>query len=163
MAKAKPTDRDAILREHLLELLRGDAAHLTFDAAVAKLPPKLRGANAPNQPHTPWHLVEHIRIAQRDILEFSRNPHYEETPWPEGYWPKEDAPKSDAAWKKSLAAYHADLKAMQTLIADPAKDLLKPFPHGKGQTLAREAILLVDHTAYHLGQLITLRRALNAW
>jgi hypothetical protein len=151
------------LRDYLLELLRGGSAHVTFDRAVAGLPAKLRGGKPVGQPHTPWRLVEHMRIAQWDILEFTRNPRHVSPEWPDGYWPKGDAPPGAKAWSDSLRSYRADLKAMQKIIADKNTDLLAPIPHGQGQTVAREAMLLADHTAYHLGQLIVVRRLLGAW
>jgi len=151
------------LREHLLYLLRGGGAHLDFDAAVAGLPTELRGARAASVPHTPWRLVEHMRIAQWDILEFSRNPKHVSPPFPQGYWPEGDAPPNAAAWERSLTAFRADLKAMQDLVADPSTDLFARIPHGEGQTILREALLVADHNAYHLGQLVMLRRVLDAW
>ncbi|MGE5611227.1 MAG: DinB family protein [Bacillota bacterium] len=161
--RKSPADPDETLRQHLLELLQGGGAHLDFDTAVADLPAKLRGAKPPGQPHTPWRLVEHMRITQWDILEFSRNPQHQSPPWPQGYWPLIDAPDSPATWDRSLASFRADNAALQDLVRDPATDLLTPFPHGQGQTLAREVMLAADHTAYHLGQLIILRRLLGAW
>jgi hypothetical protein len=154
---------DRALRDHLLDLLRGGGAHLHFDAAVADLPPHLRGAKPAGLPHTPWRLLEHMRICQWDILEFSRNPKYVELKFPDDYWPKGDAPPNDAAWDRSVESFHANLKAMQDLVADPATDLFAPIPHGDGQTLLREALLLADHNSYHLGQLVTVRRLLGAW
>jgi hypothetical protein len=156
-------DETAKLREHLLYLLKGGGAHLSFDKAIAGLPPNLRGAKPPGVPHTPWRLLEHLRIAQRDILEFTRNPKHISPPWPEGYWPAGDAPESDKAWDESVAAFRADLEAMQKLVADPATDLFTPLPHGEGQTALREALLVADHNAYHLGQLVVVRRLLGAW
>jgi hypothetical protein len=156
-------DKDQALREHLLYLLRGGGAHLHFDAAVADLPPQMRGARAAGVPHTPWRLVEHLRIAQWDILEFSRNPKHVSPPFPEGYWPHEDAPPDATAWDRCLAAFRADLQAMQDLVANPSTDLFAAIPHGEGQTILREALLLADHNAYHLGQLVLLRRVLGAW
>jgi len=114
-------------------------------------------------PHTPWRLLEHLRIAQWDILEFSRNPKHVSPSFPDGYWPRSDAPPDAAAWDRSVAAFRADLKAMQDLVADPATDLFALLPHGEGQTILREALLVADHNAYHLGQLVMLRRALGAW
>jgi len=154
---------DKQLREHLLYLLRGGGAHLDFEAAVADLPAKLRGKHPPHVPHTPWRLVEHMRIAQWDILEFSRNPQHVSPDWPDGYWPDGDAPPDEAAWDASLDQFRADLAAMQDLVADRKNDLFAPFPHGEGQTLLREALLVADHNAYHLGQLVIVRRALGAW
>jgi DinB superfamily len=157
------THEMASLRKHLLELLKGGNAHLTFDKAIADLPAKLRGAKPPGVPHTPWRLLEHLRIAQHDILEFSRNPKHKSPPWPEGYWPTSDGPPDDTAWDRSVAAVLADLKAMQGLVADPTSDLFTPLPHGDGQTLLREALLVADHNAYHIGELVVVRRALGAW
>jgi len=154
---------DQKLREHLLYLLGGGGAHLDFDQAVADLPPELRGARPPNIPHTPWRLVEHMRIAQWDILEFSRNPRHVSPDWPEGYWPQGDAPADEQAWKQSLSRFRADLDEMKRLVADPHADLMARIPHGSGQTILREALLVADHNAYHLGQLVTVRRALGAW
>jgi hypothetical protein len=156
-------DHVSALREHLLELLRGGSAHLDFDKAIANLPAALRGTRPAGLPHTPWRLLEHMRIAQWDILEFSRNPRHVSPAWPEGYWPKGDAPPDDAAWDRSVAAFRADLRAMQDLVADPATDLFARIPHGKGQTILREALLTADHNAYHLGQLVEVRRMLGAW
>jgi putative membrane-bound dehydrogenase-like protein len=155
------TDLD--LRVHLLDLLRGGGAHLHFDAAIADLPFALRGARPPGIPHTPWRLLEHMRIAQWDILEFSRNPKHVSPAFPAGYWPEGDAPPDDDAWESSVAAFRAGLKAMQDLVANPKTDLFARIPHGDGQTILREALLLADHNAYHLGQLVVVRRALSAW
>jgi uncharacterized damage-inducible protein DinB len=156
-------DQMAALREHLLYLLKGGGAHLNFDKAIADLPTKLRGAKPPGLPHTPWRLLEHMRIAQWDILEFTRNRLHVSPLWPQGYWPAGDAPPDTEAWDQSVAAFRADLQAMQDLVTDLAMDLLKPLPHGEGQTLLREALLIVDHNAYHLGQLVVARRLLGAW
>lgn len=157
------SDQFKAIRKHLLDLLRGGQAHLDFDKAVADLPAKLRGAKPTGQPHTPWRLVEHMRIAQRDILEFSRNPKHVSPKWPDEYWPEGDAPPTAKDWDRSIRQFRADSKAMQALVADPKSDLLAPFPHGQGQTLMREALLAADHNAYHLGQLVVIRRLLGAW
>ena len=156
-------DRDRELRDHVLYLLRGGGAHLSFDKAVAGLPAKLRGVKPPGVPHTPWRLVEHMRLAQLDILEFSRNPKHVSPEFPEGYWPKGDAPPNPAAWNASLKAFRKDLKAMEQLVDDPSTDLFARIPNGEGQTVLREALLVADHNAYHLGQLIAVRRALGIW
>lgn len=153
---------DKKLREHVLYLLRGGGAHLDFDTAIAGLPVKLRGKKAAGLPHTPWMLLEHMRIAQWDILEFSRNPNHI-SPEPGGYWPEGDAPPDEPAWDESVKAFRRDLKAMQKLVSDPSTDLFKKIPHGEGQTILREALLVADHNAYHLGQLVTIRRLLGAW
>ena len=154
---------DKVIRQQLIELLRGASAHLTFEDAVAGLPAKLRGAKPAGQPHTPWRLVEHMRIAQWDILDFCRNPKYVAPKWPDEYWPAEDAPPTAAAWDQSIKSFRKDLAMMQELVSDPATQLLAPIPHGKGQTIFREAMLVADHNAYHLGQLVLIRRLLGAW
>lgn len=151
------------MREHVLYLLRGGGAHLNFDKAIADLPAALRGGKPAGQPHTPWRLVEHMRIAQWDILEFSRNPRHVSPEFDAGYWPKNDAPADDAAWEQSIASFRADLQAMQDLVANPATDLFAAIAHGQGQTILREALLVADHNAYHLGQLVLLRRLLGCW
>lgn len=156
-------DQIAAVRKHLLDLLKGGNAHLTFDKAVAGLPPKLRGAKPPGQPHTPWRLLEHMRIAQWDILEFSRNPKHKSPQWPDEYWPASDAPPKSDDWAHSIKQFRAGAKAMQSLVASPKQDLLAPLPGGQGQTLLREALLVADHNAYHLGQLVLVRRLLGAW
>lgn len=155
------TDTD--LRRHLLDLLRGGSTHLDFDTVIANLPPALRGAKPAGIPHTPWRLLEHMRIAQWDILEFSRNPEHVSPDFPDGYWPEGDAPPDRAAWERSVQAFRRDLKAMQNLVRNPSTDLLVPIPHGDGQTILREALLVANHNAYHLGQLVMLRRLLGAW
>jgi hypothetical protein len=151
------------LREHLLFLLRGGGAHVNFETAIADFPPQLRGVKPLALPYTAWGLLEHMRLAQRDILEFSRNPKHVSPEWPGGYWPSADAPADEAAWDKSVGAFRADLKEMQKLVAHPGADLFSRIPHGEGQTLLREALLVADHNAYHLGQLVMLRRQLGAW
>jgi hypothetical protein len=154
---------DKALRQHLLYLLRGGGAHIDFERGLAGLPAELRGVKPPGLPFTAWRQLEHMRIAQWDILEFSRNPRHVSPKWPEGYWPATDAPPDDAAWDRSVKAFRADLKAMEGLVANPLTDLLALIPHGDGQTILREALLAADHNAYHLGQLVLLRRLLGAW
>jgi hypothetical protein len=151
------------LREHLVSLLNGGEAHLDFEKAIANLPMELRGAKPPGLPHTPWRLVEHMRIAQWDILRFSIDPHHTSPDFPAGYWPDVDAPPSSKAWDQSIASFKEDLQAIKDLVTDPNTDLFTPFPHGQGQTILREALLVADHNAYHLGQLVTVRRLLGAW
>lgn len=159
----KKADPDQSLRDHLLYLLKGEGAHAKFEDVIDDFPADLRRKKLENFPHTAWMLLEHLRIAQWDILEFSRNAKHKSPDWPSGYWPKEEAPPSADAWNESVRAFQGDLKAMQKLIADPKSDLHKPFPWGDGQTLLREALLAADHNSYHLGQLVTLRRLLGAW
>ncbi len=154
---------DTALRQHVLYLLGGGGAHLDFDKAVDGLPAGLRGARPPGVPHTPWRLVEHMRICQWDILEFSVNPNHVSPVFPSGYWPAGDAPPDAEAWERSLDQFRSDLNAMQQLVGDGATDLFARIPHGDGQTILREALLVADHNAYHLGQLVLVRRALGAW
>ncbi len=154
---------DQALREHLVYLLKGGGAHLNFEQAIADLPEDLRGAKVEGIPHTPWCLLEHLRICQWDILEFSRNPNHVSPDFPDGYWPDGDAPTDSQSWDKSVEAFRADLQAMIDLVADPDTDLFAQIPHGDGQTILREALLIADHNAYHLGQLVFLRRCLGAW
>ena len=154
---------DPALRAHVLELLKGGHAHATLDAAVKNFPPKLRGKKPKGAEHTAWQLLEHIRIALWDILKFSRDAKHVSPKWPDGYWPKTAAPPSAAAWNASIRKIRGDHKALEKLIASKKIDLFAPIPHGTGQTVLREALLVADHNAYHIGQLVLLRRLLGAW
>ena len=154
---------DAALREHVLELLTGGHAHATFEQTVKNLPVELRGKVPNGAEHSPWQLLEHLRIAQRDILEFSRNANHMSPKWPEGYWPKEKAPQDEKDWDKSVRAFKKDLKELCALVEDEKTDLFAKIPHGDGQTVLREALLTADHNAYHIGQLVLVRRLLGAW
>jgi hypothetical protein len=156
-------DPNASLRQHLLELLTGGHAHAKFEDAVKGLPPKLCGTKPANFPHSPWMVLEHLRIAQMDILEFSRNKKHESPKWPEGYWPETEAPPSEQAWNKSVEQFESDLKAMKDLVKNPKTDLFAKIPWGDGQTILREALLVADHNAYHVAQLVDIRRLLGAW
>ncbi len=157
-------DTDRLLREHLVALLDGGHAHATFDAAVKGIPPAARGRVPKGLPYSPWQLLEHLRIAQWDILEFSRDRHHQSPRWPEGYWPPAEATSpSEADWRKSVGQFRRDLQAMQELVADPDVDLSARIPWGDGQTVLREALLVADHNAYHLGELVVVRRLLGAW
>jgi hypothetical protein len=151
------------VREQVIKLLAGGQAHLTFEDVVKNFPAKLRGVKPKGAPHTAWELLEHMRIALWDILEFSRDAKHVSPSWPEGYWPRSQKPPSDAAWKKSVAAIRKDLAAMQKLVGNPKIDLNAQIPHGTGQTILREALLVADHNAYHIGQLMLVRRLLGAW
>jgi hypothetical protein len=159
------TDEHAPLRKQLIALLRGGQAHVTFDDALKDLPAELRGTVPPNLPYSAWQLLEHLRITQRDILNFSAPPTggYQPLEWPEGYWPKSPLPPGPRAWDQSIAAIRTDLEHFEALIQNPGADLFKPFRWGDGQNLLREALLIADHTAYHLGELVVLRRLLGAW
>ncbi len=156
-------DQDASLRQHLLELLKGGSAHARLDDAIAGIPAKLRGKKPAGFPHSAWMLLEHIRIAQWDILDFSRNRKHVSPDWPQGYWPRSEAPPSAAAWNASIKKLRQDLKAMQDLVANRKIDLFSRIPWGDGQTILREALLLADHNAYHVAQLVDVRRLLGAW
>ena len=156
-------DQERSLRIHLLELLAGGSAHAKFGDVVKGLPPKLRGVKPPNFPHTAWMLLEHLRLAQWDILEFSRNPKHVSPPWPSGYWPKTEVPPNAAAWNHSVQQFRRDLKTMQNLVANRKTDLFARIPWGDGQTVLREVLLVADHNAYHTGQLLDVRRLLGAW
>jgi DinB superfamily len=151
------------LRDHIIYLLNGGGAHAGFDDAVKNVPEELHGVKPDGLPHTAWMLLEHLRLGQWDILEFCRNSRYEAPEWPRDYWPKMEAPPSAAAWNKSVRQFRKDLQAMQELVANPKTDLFARIPWGDGQTILREALLVADHNAYHIGQLIDVRRVLGAW
>ena len=154
---------DAALREHLLWLLGGGHAHVSFDRAVKGFPVKRVGTRPKGIPYSAWELVEHMRIAQRDILRFSQSADYVSPKWPEGYWPPAPAPERPGHWARSIRAYRADLAEFQQMVRDPARNLSRKFPWGDGQTLLREALLIADHNAYHVGQLVLVRRLLGEW
>ena len=154
---------DALLRDLLGRLQSWEDAHAGFDAAVDGLPAHLRGKQPAGVPHSPWQLVEHLRRTQHDILDFCRNPKYEELNWPEDYWPESAEPPSSTAWNESIKAFRDDRAALQQLAADRSVDLPARIPHGTGQTYLRELLLAADHAAYHIGQLVLVRRLLGAW
>jgi hypothetical protein len=154
---------DKLLRQHIVNLLTKGEAHAEFNAAVKDLPAGLRGKVPPGAEHSPWQILEHLRIAQEDILDFSRNPKYKALKWPDEYWPKNPAPPDNSAWVKSVRSFSADRKAMCDLVSDQKTDLFAKIPHGDGQTILREALLTADHNAYHLGELVLVRRLLGAW
>jgi hypothetical protein len=160
-ARSISKSNDQALREHLLYLLKGGGAHIGFSDALDDWPLQLTGTKVAKFPHTAWMLLEHMRLAQWDILEFSRNSKYAPQKWPDDYWPISEAPADERAWKASVAAFKKDLQTMEQLVADPKIDLYAQIPWGDGQTLLREALLLADHNAYHLGQLVTLRKSLG--
>jgi hypothetical protein len=154
---------DQLLREHLMYVLQGGGAHAKFEDVIRDFPAGLRGKKVPGLPYTAWMLLEHMRIAQLDILEFSRTPKHVSPEWPDGHWPKDAAPPSAAAWTANIKRFQKDLRAMEALVNNPKTDLYQRLPWGNGQTVLREALLVADHNAYHLGQLVALRRALGAW
>jgi hypothetical protein len=154
--------KNSPLQQHLINLLSMEGAHISFDDAIEDFPSALRGKMPSGAPHTPWQLLEHMRIGQSDILEFSRNAKHKSPKWPEGYWPESEAPPSDGAWDKSVSAFRQDLDAMKKLVVHANDEqLYAPIPHGDGQTLLREALLVADHNSYHLGQLMYLRKTLE--
>jgi hypothetical protein len=151
------------LQEHLLKLLQGSDAHVDFDAVVRGLPAAHQGKRPHGAQHSPWEVLEHLRIAQWDILQFTRNPHHKSPEFPSGYWPSTPAPPDEKAWDNSAQAFRADLQALAGLVADDSTDFFAKIPHGDGQTILRQALLAADHNAYHLGELVLLRRLLGAW
>jgi hypothetical protein len=151
------------LRQHLIKLLDSSEAHAGFDDVVKSLPVELQGKVPKGAEHSPWQELEHLRIAQSDIFEFAVNPKHKSPKWPEGYWPKSPAPPDAKAWQKSAEAFRADLKRFAKLLGEESMDLFAKIPHGDGQTILRQALLAADHNAYHLGQLVLLRRLLGAW
>jgi hypothetical protein len=163
--KAKPAvardSHDQALHDHLLYLLKDGGAHISFEATMRDWPVELAGAKLPNFPHTAWMLLEHMRLAQWDILEFSRNPKHVSPKWPDGYWPDSETPPDEKSWKTSATEFSRDLKAMEELITNKKADLYAKLPWGDGQTLLREALLVADHNAYHLGQLVLLRKSMG--
>jgi len=154
---------DKSLRQHVLKLLEGRSAHVDFETVVKKAPVVSRGKRPKGAAHSPWEILEHMRIAQGDILEFCRDAKHVSPEWPGGYWPKAPAPPNRSAWNQSVSAFLADHAAMCALVADESTDLFAAIPHGDGQTILREALLVADHHAYHLGELVTVLRLLGAW
>lgn len=152
-----------ILRQHLIDLLQGGEAYTSFEDIVAQFPAEQMNTPAPHVSYTPWHLLEHLRIAQWDILEFIRNPAHVSAPWPEGYWPSQDARTDEAGWNQTIASFRANHQALQDLVADPTTDLMTPLPHGTGQTVLREILVIADHNAYHIGEFAILRQVMQTW
>lgn len=154
---------DDILRNQLLQVLSGRNAHFTFDDVVKDFPIEAINQRPPNVGYTPWHLIEHLRIAQRDILEFMRNPDHISPKWPEGYWPKLEDKAGEAEWLDSLSAFRQDLKVIEAIVIDPKIDLLTELPHASGYTYLREILLVADHNAYHIGEFAILRQVMGTW
>jgi uncharacterized damage-inducible protein DinB len=162
-SKAKTNvDRDKSLREHLRKLLDWEDAHVSFDTAVEGIPPSARGITPADLPYSPWQLLEHLRLTQHDILDFCRNPNYAEPP-PAHYWPPSSKPPSEAAWQESIEAFRSDRDALKELAVDTSVNLFDRIPQGSGQTYLRELLLVADHNAYHVAQLVAVRRALGVW
>lgn len=156
-------DKDAVLRQQLVELISGANAHVDCEKALADFSAEFRGRRPKGFPYSAWELLEHMRIAQRDILEYSKDSSHASPAWPEGYWPGKPEPPDEKAWDSTVTSFSEDLLAMCALVKDEASDLYAPFPNGSGHTLLREALLVADHNAYHLGQLVMLRKMLGAW
>lgn len=154
---------DSIVREQLRDMLSGGNAHMSFEDAVKDFPPEQMNTRPPNVSYTPWQLLEHLRIAQWDILEFIRNPRHVSPSWPEGYWPAQDAQADVAAWQRTIAAFRADLQALQAIVDDETVDLYTPLPQGDGQTIMRELLVIADHNAYHIGEFAILRQVMGTW
>ncbi|MGV8877589.1 MAG: DinB family protein [Sphingobacteriaceae bacterium] len=156
-------DADQMIRRQLSDLIRKGNAHAAFEAAVESLPINLAGKKVSPLPYTIWQLVEHIRIAQSDILAFTSDPDYQSPKWPEGYWVEQDYPSSEAEWKKSIEQILTDREAFLQILTDPQNNLLQVFPHGDGQNILAEALLIADHNSYHIGEIILMRRLLQNW
>lgn len=154
---------ETVLREQLLELLRGIGAHMTFEDAVADFPIHAANRRAPNVPYTPWHILEHLRITQRDILDYVLDPSYESPAWPEGYWPARDAEATPEDLDTTIASFVADRTALERIVADPATDLFAVLPGTPGHTVFREARIAADHNAYHIGEFAILRQVMGTW
>lgn len=154
---------DQIMREQLLALLRGGHAHMAFDEAVADFPLGFINRKPPNVPYTPWHLLEHLRLAQWDILEFIRNPNHISPDWPTGYWPSPQAQADAVQWQQTIAAFRADLKALEEITANPKTDLFAPLPQGLPYTVFREIMVVANHNSYHIGEFAILRQVMDTW
>ncbi len=150
-------------RKHLARALDWEDAHVGFDAAVRDLPAALRGKRPKGFPHSPWELLEHLRLAQRDLLDFCVNPDYVAGRFPDDYWPKSPRPPKARSWSESVAAFRADREDLKELVSDSKRDLMARIPHGQGQTYLRSILLVIDHGAYHVGQLVMVRKLLRAW
>jgi hypothetical protein len=158
--RSKPEDDT---RQWLIWMLKGGGAHVSFDVAVGNFPPELCGKRPGKLPFSAWQLLEHMRIAQHDILDFCVNPEYRQLEWPDAFWPKGATPPDSSGWERSVRAFRGGIREMERLIRNPQTSLIRQIPWGSGQTITREALLLADHNAYHLGELVLLRRLLGAW
>jgi hypothetical protein len=154
---------DTVMREHILELLAGGHAHMPFEEAIADFPMAHINTVFPNGTYTPWHLLEHLRISQWDILDFIRNPNYQEMEWPKDYWPPQDQQATPEDWERTVQSFQADMRQLQEMVKDPATDLYAKIPHGTGQTIFREMLLVADHNAYHIGEFAIMRQVMGTW
>jgi len=158
-----PIATDTLLREQLLQLLNGGNAHMTLDEAVADYPVASMNMLFPNGDYSSWRLLEHIRLSQWDILDFIRNPDYQEREWPKEYWPPQSAQASEADWNETLDSFQRDMQALQAIAIDPQIDLYATIPWGTGQTVLRELLLVADHNAYHIGEFAIMRQVMGTW
>jgi len=163
MTPNEPKAADASVREHLLWLLDGGNAHMTFEEAVAGYPMASANATFPNGEYSAWHLLEHLRLTQWDILDFIRNPAYREREWPKNYWPPRDARATEEDWRRTIASFQQDRGALRDIVTDPRTDLHARIPHGDGQTILREILLVADHNAYHIGEFAIMRQVMGTW
>ena len=167
MAEIKPdqsqTPADQILRREVLHLLRGGNAHMSFRDAVRSFPMEHINTKFPQGTYTPWHLLEHLRLAQWDILDFIRNPNYKDREWPREYWPAPDQQATKEDWQHTIARFEADAKSLEALAEDPSTDLYAPIPHGTGQNILRELLVVADHNAYHIGEFAIARQVMGTW
>jgi hypothetical protein len=154
---------DNLVREQLLYLLQGGNAHMPFEEAIADYPMESINTRFPNGTYTPWHLLEHLRLTQWDILDFMRNPNYQEGEWPADYWPAQDQQATEADWQRTIASFQADMQALQAIVMDPQTDLSATIPHGTGQTILREILVVADHNAYHIGEFAIMRQVMGTW
>ena len=154
---------ESVVREQILHLLRGGDAHMSFQEAVEDFPMESINIVFPNGTYTAWHLLEHLRITQWDILDFIRNPSYQEMEWPKDYWPPQDQKATEENWKQTIRSFQADMKALQALVTDPQTDLYAAIPHGTGQTIFREMLVVADHNAYHIGEFAIMRQVMGTW
>jgi len=157
------TQPDQVTRQQLIALLRGENAHMNFSQAVKNFPLQAANQQPPNVPYTPWQLLEHIRIAQWDILEFIRDPDHVSPEWPKGYWPEEGAQADQSRWQQTIDQYLADRRALEAIVSDRSKDLTAPIPHAQDYTILREILVVSDHGAYHIGEFATLRQVMGTW
>jgi hypothetical protein len=155
-------EHESALRDQLIMVLRGDQSHVDFKSATKDFPPDSIGLKPHGAPHSAWQLLEHLRIAQHDILEFSRNPKHKSPKWPEGYWPKSDTPPEKSSWDASIHAFKQDAKSLEDMVRDNKLDLFAAIEGGDGQTLLREVLVVAAHNSYHLGQLMFLKKTLSA-
>ena len=151
------------IRRQLVQLLTDSQAHMTFEQAVAEYPLSAFNTVFPNGAYTPWHLLEHLRLTQRDILDFMTDPHYQEGVWPDDYWPAHDTQATEAEWRQTIAAFQRDVQALVAIVTDPQTDLDAVIPHGSGQTIFREIVLVADHNAYHIGEFAIMRQVMGTW